>query len=83
MVPEEIRAVKRPTNTVVMDQGTNTPKRYIVRARKCVKYIKGHNPQPVSGEVIGYIMDGKFVPREKKKKPVEVPVFLSWGPRLS
>lgn len=77
-VPEEIRRVKRPTNTVVVDQGGKSSKRYAVRERKGVKYVKGHFPQPVSGSIIGHIINGAYVP---KGSPVEkkMPDFLSWG----
>lgn len=77
-VPAEIRAVKRPVNTIVIDQKVNTPKRFAVRARKSVKYVRGGNPQPVNGEIIGYIYNGEFVPKEKQIQP-ELPNFLSWG----
>ena len=33
-VPEEIRKVKRPVNTVVVDSGSKGLKRYAVRKRK-------------------------------------------------
>ena len=36
-IPEEIRRVQRPVNTVVVTNGTNTAKRYAVRERKGVK----------------------------------------------
>lgn len=78
-VPEEIRKVERPTNTVVVDKGSNTIYRYAVRERAGVKYVRGGNPQPSNGKVIGHIIDGAFV-------PVQTPVAetgpdtLSWGP---
>lgn len=77
-VPAEIRAVKRPVNTVVVDLGVNTPKRFAVRSRKCVKYVKGGNPQPQNGKIVGYIYKGQFVPKEVQVDP-EIPNFLSWG----
>ena len=61
-VPEEIRKVPRPTNTIVVDNGGIGKKRYAVRARSGVRYVSGGNPQPVNGNVIGYIADGRFVP---------------------
>ena len=61
-VPEEIRKVPRPSNTVVVDNGGDGRKRYAVRSRKKVIYVPGHNAQPVIGEVIGYIHNGRFVP---------------------
>ena len=38
MVPESIRSVHRPTNTVVVDSGHNGALRYAVRERAGVKY---------------------------------------------
>ena len=60
-VPEEIRSVLRPTNTVVIDTGRKGPKRYAVRERSYIKYVAGGNPQPRNGSIIGHIIDGKFV----------------------
>ena len=77
-VPEDIRRVERPVNTVVVDKGTNSIFRYAVRERVCVKYVRGGNPQPRNGKVIGHIIDKAFV-------PVQTPVAengpnsLSWG----
>ena len=45
-VPAEIRAVPRPTNTVVDDNGKDGPKRFAVRQRGTSKYVAGGNPQP-------------------------------------
>ncbi|WP_300875901.1 hypothetical protein [uncultured Parasutterella sp.] len=52
-VPEEVKKVPRPVNTTVYDAGRDGPKRFFVRERIGCKYIKGHNPQPVYGKVIG------------------------------
>ena len=38
-VPEAIRKVPRPVNTVVGDNGKAGPKRYPVRERSSIKYI--------------------------------------------
>ena len=38
MVPESIRSVPRPTNTVVVDSGHNGALRYAVRERAGLKY---------------------------------------------
>ena len=44
-VPENIRKVERPINTVVVDTGNIGPRRYAVRERLGIKYIdKDHNP---------------------------------------
>ncbi len=76
-VPDEIRDVERPKNTVVVDNGGNGKKRYAVRVRKKVLYVAGHNPQPVNGSVIGYIYDGKFVSVSDLQE--SVPIELSYG----
>lgn len=62
-IPKEIRDVPRPSNTVVVENRTEGPKRYAVRARLGTKYVPHGNPQPINGEVIGYIYGGKFHPR--------------------
>ena len=79
-VPEDIRAVKRPINTIVDDSGHEGPKRYAVRQRSSSRYIPGKNPQPHNGKVIGHIVDHKFVPipDTSKHKPDE-PDMLSYG----
>lgn len=78
-VPADIRAVPRPVNTIVDDNGSDGPKRYAVRQRASSKYVPGGNPQPRNGKVIGHIIDHKFVPvPEKSSGPVE-PDMLSYG----
>lgn len=77
-VPEEIRRVKRPTNTIVVENKTDGPHKYAVRERKGMKYVPGGNPQPVNGKVIGHIFDGRFVPLVEKTAP-EGPEELSYG----
>lgn len=62
-VPESIRNVERPTNTVVVDNKKDGPNRWAVRERAFVRYIPGKkNPQPHCGKTIGHIIDGKYVP---------------------
>ncbi len=78
-VPPEIRAVERPKNTIVEDRGRDGPKRYAVRERGVIKCIPGRNPQPHNGKVIGYIVDGKFVPSVKSKDKDNSPDMLSYG----
>ena len=79
-VPAEIRAVKRPVNTIVEDNGGNGPKRYAVRQRGSSKYIPGGNPQPHNGRVIGHIIDFRFVPVDQEQKNKKVlPQMLSYG----
>lgn len=77
-VPAEIRAVPRPKNTVVEDNGREGPNRYAVRERSSTTYVAGSNPQPHNGRVIGHIIDYKFVP--KTAAPVrDEPDMLSYG----
>ena len=44
-VPEEVRRVPRPRNTVVLDTGSKGPTRYAVRARAKSVYITGLRTQ--------------------------------------
>ena len=77
-VPESIRKVERPKNTIVDDNGKDSPNRYPVRERASIKYISGGNPQPRNGKVIGHIIDDKFVPLPKKTA-IQGPEMLSYG----
>lgn len=61
-IPEHIRKVPRPVNTVVVDNGKDGPNRYAVRERAGIKYIRNGNPQPKNGKVIGHIFEGAYVP---------------------
>ena len=70
-VPAEIRAVPRPKNTIVEDNGRDGPNRYAVRERSSTKYVSGSNPQPHNGKVIGHIIDYKFVPQQTAQVSVE------------
>jgi len=59
-VPEEVRRVPRPRNTVVLAYGKNKD-RYAVRERRgCVR--KGNSNVPVEGPVVGHIVGGEYVP---------------------
>ena len=64
-VPEEIRKVSRPLNTVVVENKTEGVRKYAVRARKGLKRIPGKHSQPVNGPVIGYIFNGEYIPIDK------------------
>ena len=77
-VPKHIRSVPRPTNTVVIDNGKDGPTRYAVRERNGVQYVPGGNPQPKNGKVIGHIVDGVYVPKQKAVLDAE-PDMLSYG----
>ena len=76
-VPPEVRAVERPTNTVVEDSGRDTPLRYAVRERAFIEYKPGCNPRPHNGKVIGHIINLQFVPVVPKMKTG--PDMLSYG----
>ena len=73
-VPESIRKVKRPKNTVVIATSEKEGlKQYEVKERKKSVYRPGHNPMPVNGAVIGYIYDGRFIERaERLEEKTEV-----------
>ena len=77
-VPESIRKVPRPVNTIVSDNGKDGPNRYPVRERNSVKYVSGGNPQPQNGKVIGHIVDGAFIPLGSPVVKAE-PDMLSYG----
>ena len=78
-VPEEVRRVPRPRNTVVLDTGSKGPTRYAVRARAKSVYIKGHNPQPRNGKTVGHIINMKFVPVAQSNHLSTEPQLLSYG----
>ena len=89
-VPEEIRRVERPTNTVVVDRGGNGPKRYAVVERVGCRRVNGKN-RPVDGRTVGHIICGRYVPKGPKaddgnpRDPVEgiVPEVRGWAcPKL-
>jgi hypothetical protein len=77
-VPESIRMVERPVNTIVDDNDRDGPFRYAVRKRAGTKYVSGGNPQPSNGRVIGHIIGFKFVPKVKKTAS-NGPEMLSYG----
>ncbi len=77
-VPKYIRAVPRPINTIVCDNGKDGPTRYAVRERKGVQYVSGGNPQPRNGRVIGHIVDGVYIPKQQTLTDA-APDMLSYG----
>jgi hypothetical protein len=77
-VPESVRKVPRPVNTIVQDNGKDGPNRYPVRERVSVTYVSGGNPQPKNGKVIGHIVDGVYVPLDVASVKAE-PDMLSYG----
>ncbi len=76
-VPEAIRNVERPKNTIVDDSGREGVNRYSVRERSGIKYVKHGNPQPGNGKVVGHIINGRFVPLADRM--TDVPDSLSYG----
>lgn len=78
-VPEEIRAVPRPKNTVVVETGKPGPHQYSVKERKKAVYRSGKNPSPRNGATIGHIFNGKFVPKSLPIIRTE-PEYLCYGP---
>ncbi len=77
-VPDHIRQVPRPVNTIVEDNGREGPNRYAVRERINTRYIPGGNPQPRNGKVIGHIRDGRFIPKQESSSS-SGPDMLSYG----
>jgi transposase len=59
-IPDEVLAVKRPVNTVVIAYGKNKD-RYGVRQRVGCKNIDGRH-LPVNGPTIGHIVSGAYIP---------------------
>ena len=77
-IPESIRKVPRPVNTIIEDNLRDGPNRYAVRSRAGTKYVKNGNPQPRNGKVIGHIIEGKYVPIQEKTAE-KGPDMLSYG----
>lgn len=63
MVPENIRKIERPKNTVLLP--TKHENIYMVLQRIGCTYDKGRR-LPKNGKVIGHIIDGKYVPKAKE-----------------
>ena len=62
-VPEEIRAVERPKNTIVeMKVNSRGDVRYIVRERNGSVYSDGRS-RPKNGAIVGFIIDREYVER--------------------
>ena len=80
-VPAEIRAVQRPVNTVVVDNGRDGPHRYAVRERAGTRYVAGGNPQPRNGKVLGHIdaINLVYIPLETGTVVSREPEELSYG----
>lgn len=79
-VPEEIRAVERPKNTIVeMRVNGRGDVRYIVRERNGSVYSDCRS-RPKNGAIIGFIIDGRYVPKPEPEplEPEEVRM-TSWA----
>ena len=79
-VPESIRKVTRPVNTVVEGRlNKDGSARYIVRERNGINYSEGRS-RPKNGGVVGYIIDGQFVPKSPidPVDPLEVDM-MTWA----
>ena len=59
-IPEAIRNVERPVNSVVVDHGGCGPLRYAVIERVGCRHVNGRN-MPVDGRTIGHIVEGVFI----------------------
>ena len=62
-VPEEIRKIKRPKNTIVVAYGKNRDL-YAVRKRVGCRR-EGRRNIPKTGPTIGHIRDGRYIPTEE------------------
>lgn len=73
-IPEEIRKVERPTNTVVVAYGRNRD-RYAVRSRVGCRNVDGRRV-PVEGPIVGHIENGRFIPMDDRTELSGGPVDL-------
>ncbi len=82
MVPQSIREVPRPPNTVVIDTKSKSCKRWSVRSRIGSKRTKGNNFAPINGPIIGYISNGQYVDKASMNKPTRHNTIcvLQYGP---
>lgn len=76
-VPEHIRRVPRPVNTIVSDNGGFSALRFCVRERKGSRTNANGKSMPVNGRVIGHIINDVFVPLNEPLQ--RQPQFLSFG----
>ena len=73
-IPEEIRNVDRPANTVVVAYGKERD-RYAVRSRIGCRNVNGRRV-PVEGPIVGHIENGRFVLVDERTKLSECSVDL-------
>jgi hypothetical protein len=76
-IPEEVRNVERPVNTIVVASG-NGPLRYAVIERIGCRRTNGRNV-PVNGRTVGHIVGGKYVEGRAKvaRNVVEIKDFAN------
>ncbi len=80
-VPESIRKVPRPINTVVVKNSPYPgPHQYAVKERRKAVYRKGKTPSPRNGAVVGHIYNDEFIPIKKLVSAISESSFLSYGP---
>lgn len=77
-VPEEIRAVERPVNTVIHAYGKNHDRYAVIQRIGCRR--KNQSNQPVDGKVIGHIINMKYIPVDPRPSQKDLPpTLLTWG----
>lgn len=76
-IPEEIRKVERPKNTIVRENKNGGRFRYMVIERVGCKRKEGKNI-PINGKTIGHIIDGKYVEGRRKLTQREI-TLKDWG----
>ena len=59
-IPEEIKRVVRPKNTIIKENKNGGEYRYMVVQRIGCKRVNGKNV-PINGSVIGHIIDNAYV----------------------
>ena len=76
-IPEEIRKVERPKNTIVRENKNGGKYRYMVIERIGCRRKEGKNI-PINGKAIGHIIDGVYV--EGRRKLTQRAITLKdWG----
>ena len=76
-IPEEIRKVERPKNTIVRENKNGGKYRYMVIERIGCRRKEGKNI-PINGKTIGHIIDGVYV--EGRRKLTQRAITLKdWG----
>ena len=76
-IPQEIRDVKRPTNSIVRETKNGGLYRYMVIERIGCKRVNGKNI-PINGSTIGHIINGTYVPGRRKLTERSI-TYRDWG----